>query len=249
MGLLALIRSLLGVLFLIPWTIFFSVWTIVFGNLNKIPEAEWGVITWARVLLKVFGVKVVLHGLENLPKDRGVLFVFNHQSHFDILVLKAWIPRTLSFGAKAELFKIPFFGPAMRAIGTLPIERGNRADVFRVYKEAQSQFSSKKNYILAPEGTRQPQAAIGTYKKGPFIFAINANVPVVPVVIAGAYEILPKHSLIPNADRLKRTVHMSFLPPVETEGLNTNEAAQIKDKVQADVQPVFERLHKMALTD
>jgi 1-acyl-sn-glycerol-3-phosphate acyltransferase len=240
------IRSLFGIAFMIPWTILYSVITIVLGNLGFFDRADRYVRFWCSSLLKIFGVEVIVHGLEHLPVDQSVLFVFNHQSHFDIPVLKAHIPRTISFGAKAELFKIPFFGPAMRAIGTLPIDRDNRTEVFRVYKEAQSRFS-KVNFILAPEGTRQAQPAIGAYKKGPFIFAINGQVPIVPVVLGGAYEILPKHSLIPNADRMKRTVHMQFLPAIQTKGLVTQGAGAIRDQVQSAVQPVFANLHRMAI--
>jgi 1-acyl-sn-glycerol-3-phosphate acyltransferase len=243
--LLAFVRSILGILFLIPWTILYSVITIVLGNLNCFARADRYVRFWARSLLDAFGVEVKLHGVENIPTDRGVLFVFNHQSHFDILALKAHVPRVLSFGAKAELFKIPFFGPAMRALGTLPIDRDNRSEVFRVYKEAQERFSSTLNFILAPEGTRQSKPEIGIFKKGPFIFAINGQVPVVPVVIAGAYEILPKHSLVPNSTRLSRTVHMEFLPPIETAGLTSHDAAKIRDEAYSQVLRTFTKLHPL----
>src|SRR4051812_15382719 len=184
MRLIALMRSLLGIVFLLGWTLVCSILTILFGNLRQFGITEKIMRTWSKTLLAIFGVEVKLHGVENIPKDRAALFVFNHQSHFDILVLKGFVPRVLSFGAKAELFKIPFFGPAMRAVGTLPIERDNRAEVFRVYKAAQERFSSTLNFILAPEGTRQSKPELGPYKKGPFIFAINGQVPVVPVVIA-----------------------------------------------------------------
>ncbi len=242
---LALLRSILGIVFLIPWTVLYSVITIVLGNVNQFARADRYVRYWARKLLDAFGVHVKLHGVENIPTDRGVLFIFNHQSHFDILALKAHVPRVLSFGAKAELFKIPFFGPAMRALGTLPIERGNRAEVFRVYQKAQERFSSTLNFILAPEGTRQSKPEIGIFKKGPFIFAINGQVPIVPVVIAGAYEILPKHSLIPNSRRLSRTVHMEFLPPLETQGLTAQDAATIRDEAYSQVLRTFTKLQPL----
>src|SRR5690606_17085370 len=104
----------------------------------------------------------------------------------------------IRFGAKIELFKIPFFGRAMRAVGTLPIARENRAGVFKIYKEAERQFSRDVIFVLAPEGTRQKEPRIGRFKKGPFIFAINARVPIIPAVLRGAHEVLPKKSLLVN---------------------------------------------------
>lgn len=243
----AWVRSFLGNVFLVPWTLLYCLIAMFFAAINKQETADEHVIFWAKSLLKVFNVEVVVEGLENLPKGRGALFIFNHQSHFDILALKAFIPRSVRFGAKAELFKIPFFGPAMRATGTLPIERDNRAEVFRVYQQAMSRFSSEMSFVLAPEGTRQKRPEIGTFKKGPAIFAINAQVPLVPTVIAGAYEVLPKQRLLPNRDRWKSKIYMRFLPPMETAGLAPKDAARIAEEARAKVVEAFSELHARVL--
>lgn len=243
----AWIRSLLGNVFLIPWTILFSSIAITLAALNKQDLADYYVIMWARVLLKVFNVEVIVEGLENLPKGRPALFIFNHQSHFDILALKAFIPRSIRFGAKAELFKIPFFGPAMRATGTLPIERDNRAEVFRVYQKAMGRFSTEMSFILAPEGTRQKAAVIGPFKKGPAIFAINAQVPLVPTVLAGAYEVLPKQRLLANRDRWHSKIYLRFLPPIETTGLTVKDAPRLAEESREVIVQSFNELHARIL--
>jgi 1-acyl-sn-glycerol-3-phosphate acyltransferase len=193
-------------------------------------------------VLKFFDITVQTHGLENIPKDRGVLFLFNHQSHFDIPCIFGSIPKRVAFGAKIELFKIPFFGAAMRVVGTLPIVRDNRAEVFRVYREAQERFAQNWNFALAPEGTRQSRPEIGNFKRGPFVFAVNAQAPIVPVVIAGAYEVLPKGRILPNADKWRRTVHLRFLPLIETTGLSTQDVSRLTDSVHEQFVAAFSEM-------
>src|SRR5262249_3071730 len=143
---------------------------------------------WAKPLLWVSGVKLEIRGRENVAQGgKGFLILFNHSSNYDIPVLFCF-PRSFRFGAKVELFKIPFFGRAMKMCGVLPIDRGNREKVMQVYENAISRVEKGECFALAPEGTRQNQPRIGSFKRGPFEFALNAKMDVVPVVIAGTYE-------------------------------------------------------------
>ena len=84
-----------------------------------------------------------------------------------------------------------------------------------MYKEAESRFSKGESFALAPEGTRQSEPQIGPFKKGPFIFAHNANAPLVPVVLKGCHDILEKHSLMINADKFRRVVKVKILEPID----------------------------------
>jgi len=210
------IRAILANAVFVPFTGFMSIVVLFLAASGKISRFEAAARFWARTCLRLYGVRVEVHGLEHVVLDRGVLFLFNHQSHFDILCLYSHMPKRMRFGAKIELFKIPFFGRAMRAVGTLPIARSDRSETFRIYREAESRFSENMSFALAPEGTRQAQPVIGPFKKGPFIFAQNAHAVIQPVVIRGAHEVLPKGSLLPNRNQRERLIHMRFLPAVDT---------------------------------
>jgi 1-acyl-sn-glycerol-3-phosphate acyltransferase len=169
---------------------------------------------WARAMLALSGVDVVFHGAERMQTGEPRIFVSNHVSWFDVLVLVAYLPR-YSFVAKAELFRVPIFGPAARAVGTIPIERENRRAAFESYEEAAVRIRAGRNVVVFPEGTRGTEYALRPFKKGPFVLAVAAGVPVVPTVLHGTIEVLPRHSLWMRAGR----VDVHLLEPVDAAGL------------------------------
>lgn len=230
MVILFMLRSLLGMLglfiatFVISILVVLSSFTPWVRSLSDILIQKWGQIAcW------LFGVKVDLQGIENRP-GTGCVFLFNHTSFFDIFVMAANL-KGLRFGAKIELFRIPFFGAAMRRSGILPIERNRREAVFKVYEEARSRFAMGDQIALAPEGTRQNEERLGRFKSGPFVFAIQSEVPVVPVVIKGALDIMPKGAWWPSPHRFRNPVQMILLPAVSTTEFELSERPVLQEKV------------------
>lgn len=211
------IRSVIGSVLFVITTLILSIAMIIVGYLRIKTVQDWIARIWGNLFCLYYGIRYTLEGTENFPKGRGFLVLFNHLSHADIPLLFGSIPISFRFGAKIELFKIPFFGPAMRACGVLPIARGDRKKVFQVYKEAEAKFKKGYSYGLAPEGTRQEKAEIGPFKKGPFIFAANAKAPLVPVVIKGTHQIMKKHSLMVNGNAFRSHVKLKVLPPTYTD--------------------------------
>lgn len=168
---------------------------------------------WGHSVCWVCGVKLKVKGLEKLPKG-GFLYIFNHTSYFDILAMSA-VFTGIRYGAKIELFKIPILGIGMKMAGVLPIARNNREEVFKVYKDAQVRFAKGERFALAPEGTRQKEEVLGNFKSGPFIFAINAGVKVVPVVVKGASKVMNKDTILPNVGAWSRTIEMEVLEAID----------------------------------
>lgn len=200
---------------------------------------------WSHPILKIGGVKVDLRGAENVDeKKQGCLLLFNHSSYFDIPVLYAYFPRTFRFGAKIELFKIPVFGLAMRLCGVLPIDRRNRNKVMKVYEEAVARIHKGESFALAPEGTRQMQPQLGPFKRGPFEFAINAGMDIVPVVLAGAFAVLPRSSIWVNKGRWNRKVIMQILPRVSAADYTIERAEELMTLVRNQMQPVHDALYE-----
>ena len=188
---------------------------------------------WARPILFFYNVKVVVTGEENRPKS-GCLYLFNHSSHFDILVLASCLPQPARFGAKIELFKIPLFGRAMLALGVLPITRSERDKVLQLYEDSIKRVHAGESFILAAEGTRQPNPGVGSkFKGGPFIFAVSGQFPIVPVVIRGAAECLPKGDLLACTRHFRHDVTIKILPAISTLGLKDKEdREELKNQVQ-----------------
>src|SRR4051812_1679921 len=149
---------------------------------------------WARSILAAAGVRVEVHDEEHLPKGHCV-FVCNHQSHFDVLVLVAYLKRHVRFVAKAELFKIPVFSQAMRAVDTIRVDRSGGEGDRHALAEAIPAVRERMDICFFPEGTRSPDGVLKSFKKGAVVLALNAGVPIIPLAVAGTRHILPKGSL------------------------------------------------------
>lgn len=193
---------------------------------------------WGRAGLKLFGVSMDVYGSENIPQG-SCLFLFSHTSFFDVLALFAAHP-SIRFGAKIELFSLPFFGRAMRRAGILPIARQNREEVFKVYEEAKSRTAQGEKFALSPEGSRNTEEKLLPFKAGPFIFAINTQMPVVPVVIRGALAVMGKKQILPNNDKWNRRIQVRFLPVITTADIHLNERQFLQNKVYQAMSPYFE---------
>lgn len=230
MIILIFFRSLVFALMYIPILILSSL-TFIFVNLvfNSRKLDDKVIQCWAQISCRGCGVVPRLIGEENLPQG-GFVALFNHTSFFDIFAILSVLPQ-IRFGAKIELFKIPFFGSAMRRAGALPIDRGNREVVFRIYSEAKEQLAKGHSFILAPEGTRQPTEKLGPFKAGPFIFAINSDATIVPIVVRGAAAILPKNHFLPNLRAWKSEVTVQVLEPISTAGFKIDERQKLQEFV------------------
>jgi 1-acyl-sn-glycerol-3-phosphate acyltransferase len=195
---------------------------------------------WSFPLIKTANVDVDVRGTENVKENgKGFLILFNHSSLMDIPILYAYFPRSFRFGAKIELFKIPFFGKAMELCGVLPIDRGNRNKVMQVYQNAISRVNKGEAFALAPEGTRQKQTSLGKFKRGPFEFAINAQMDIIPAVLAGVYDVLPRNGVLLNVGRWRRKVILEILPRVPTAGLAIEQVDALLENVRAQMDKVF----------
>lgn len=168
---------------------------------------------WSKIVLFMTGVSVHVHNESAVDLSEPHVFVSNHVSWYDIPSLASFLPRT-KFVAKAELFKIPVFGPAMRAVGMISIERQNRKAAFAAYDDAARQIKEGNSVIVFPEGTRGYDYAVRQFKKGPFVLAIAAGVPIVPVLTHGTLEVIRKGSMWVRPGK----VDVHLLEPVSVEG-------------------------------
>jgi 1-acyl-sn-glycerol-3-phosphate acyltransferase len=232
--LLILVRGIFGVIFVVLWTAFMGVVTIATAVLFSRRTWVTAIIrTWARLMLWFFGVKTELEGEDQVPLGgRGFLYLFNHSSHFDIVAMAARLPGNFRFGAKAELFRIPIFGTAMRKAGVLEIHRGDRDRVLELYKSSVPRVEKGDSFALAPEGTRNEGEGIKAFKTGPFLFAVQAQMPIVPIVIEGARKVLPKGVLLPGLSAWHTRVKLRVLPPVPTQGLEPKDLDHLRTKVR-----------------
>ncbi|WP_405488637.1 HAD-IB family hydrolase [Nocardia sp. NBC_00511] len=161
-------------------------------------------------------VKVRVSGAEHTRAPRPAVFIFNHQSQFDIVVLAEVLGTGFTGVAKREVTKNPIFGPLMRFVEVTFIDRSNTVAAKAALQPVVETLRGGLSVVIAPEGTRSLTPRLGPFKKGAFHIAIQAGVPVIPVVIRNAGEIAWRNSAIVR----KGVVDVAVLDPIEVGGWN-----------------------------
>ena len=199
---------------------------------------QWCMHAWCRGILRVTGVKLVLHDAHRMSETEGRVYIANHVSWYDVFALAAVIPR-YTWIAKAELRRIPLFGHAAEAAGIVFIDRDNRKAAFESYKVAAQDVKRGRSIIVCPEGTRGRDYHQRPIKKGPFVLAIASEAPIIPTIIHGTREVMPKGSFRVRGG----TVHLHFLEPVPTAGLAYDDRTQLMQTVWNRMADEMRRLY------
>ncbi|WP_432661834.1 lysophospholipid acyltransferase family protein [Wukongibacter baidiensis] len=151
--------------------------------------------SWGRDLVKRSGSKVTVVGEENIPENEAVLFVSNHQSNLDIPILLGFIDKPKAFVAKIELSKFPVLSTWMKLINCIFIDRGNARESLKAIKAGIKLLKGGYSLVIFPEGTRSKDGNLMEFKPGSLKLATKSGVPIVPVTINGAKDIMPSGKL------------------------------------------------------
>jgi 1-acyl-sn-glycerol-3-phosphate acyltransferase len=165
---------------------------------------------WGPSILWLAGARLSVRSAV-LP-DGPLVFACNHESALDIPALLAVLPRNVRFIAKRELFQIPVFGWYMRVGGHVPVDRAIRASAVETLRRAGQMVRDGTSLIVFPEGTRSRDGRVHAFKKGPFVVAMEAGVPVVPVAISGAGDLNPKNAIAAQPGTIHITIGESVRP-------------------------------------
>lgn len=180
----------------------------------------------------LIGLKLNIKGEQNLWAQRPAVFIFNHQSKADVIILAKLLRRDIAGIGKQEIRDMPVIGKVMEYGGLVFIDRANSGSAIQAMAPlVDAMVNEGKSVIVAPEGTRSVSPRLGAFKKGPFHIAIQAGVPIVPIVIRNAVDVAPKGDFVFRA----ATVDVEVLPPVDTTGWST----ATLDQHVADVRQLF----------
>lgn len=193
------------------------------------PVARWAV----KLFVLATGARVHITGLENTDPDQTYVFVANHQSNLDPPILFSWLRHNCGAIAKKELEKIPFFKQGFSVAHVVPIDRKNRESAIESTRRGARELQAGNSLMAFPEGTRSADGRLKDFKKGIFYMAIEAGVPVVPVVVNDTRLVMPKIGgiVIPG------DVTVQVLPPVSTEGYTMSNAHELIDLVKSMIAP------------
>ncbi|MBQ7915891.1 MAG: 1-acyl-sn-glycerol-3-phosphate acyltransferase [Firmicutes bacterium] len=199
----------------------------------SLPERWHVAMPVVQKMIKVFmaptKARVVYHGLENIPEDRAVFFVSNHQSYFDIPIIIEVMDRATGFIAKDSLGKAPLLSTWMRHIGCLFMDREDIKQSVQVIRQAGEQLKMGLNMVIFPEGTRSKGGDPHEFKKGSLKPAFIAGAPVVPICIQGAYKIFEAN---PGFCVKPAEVHVYVGEAVETANMSKAEQREFAAGVE-----------------
>lgn len=167
-----------------------------------------------------------------LPPDasHGYVIISNHESHADS-VLIAHLPFSARWMAKEELLRIPFLGWMMRMAGDIPVRRGDRASGVEALGHMADHLRAGGSVVIFPEGTRSADGTMGPFKDGAFRLAIETQRPILPLVLTGCGQALPKGGWVLGQMQTQARLHI--LPPVVTAGLSEADLPELRETIRA----------------
>lgn len=189
------------------------------------------VIDWAKYCVDATGTQVEVTGIENVPTDRSVVYIGNHQGIFDIPLLLGYIPYQKAFIAKIEILKIPVLSDWMKLMKCVFLARKSPRQSVEAMHQGIENVKNGYSMVIFPEGTRSKGGPVKEFKPGSFKLAFQAEADIVPVTIDGTWKIYEEHKKI-NPAKIKLTIH----PAIKTEGLNKEELREIPAQVQKIVE-------------
>jgi 1-acyl-sn-glycerol-3-phosphate acyltransferase len=176
---------------------------IIIGAYRGVKDTPGGVydrmvLGWSQALLRAGRITLRIEGGARL-RSRPCVYIANHVSMIDIWALVSALPGVPKFVFKKELLRVPVIGRSATAAGHICIDRRNPAQAFSAYEEAAETIRAGHSAAVFAEGTRSRDGRLLPFKRGPFVLAIAAQVPVVPILIQGSFALMPRRAMAPRA--------------------------------------------------
>lgn len=217
----------------IPLLILSTIWctlTIIIGSTlgnNKFwgyyPGVVWGRFVCAAALSRVF-----VKRNPNLDKKQSYIFVANHQSAFDIFLVYGYVGHNFKWLMKGEMKKMPLVGAASAKAGHVFVDNSSRKGIVDTMRQMRGTLKDGISTVVFPEGHRTPDGKVAEFKKGAFQTALSLKLPIVPLTIDGAYDILSIGSKIMK----RHDISLTFHDPIPTEGLTADDLPKLMDDVR-----------------
>lgn len=207
-------------------------WDSTRGQLNA-ATCDTRLASWSARLLQQARIQLHVEGREHVTPEQSYVLLSNHQSLYDIPVLYQAVPLRIRMAAKAELFRVPFWGAAMAQAQFIPINRKRGPQARTALLEQGTQLAQSGVSIwIAPEGTRSKDGQLLPFKKGAFLLAQAAHLPLLPITLVGTRNVLGKKGLrIKKGQTVQVHIHPPLFPeqfPATLEELSTQMRRQIE---------------------
>src|SRR5712664_2182779 len=225
---LPMLRTMFIAVFLSLYILVVGTPLLVYTWITRNPDAiYWAGVKGVMFFVRAVGVKVRVLGLERIPP--GVcLFVANHTSSADAPAVVGAIPRRIAVILKESLFKWPIVGQVFLSAHFIPVNRKAHDSAVASVEKATEALRAGQSFLIYPEGTRSPDGRLQRFKKGAVVMAINAGVPIVPMVCSGAHRITEKRSLVIHPGEIL----VEFLDPIDASKYSFDERDVLNEHVR-----------------
>lgn len=228
---------LVFIFFVVTIPVLFILWIIGKINMKLHDTLSYGIMRWAfGLILFVCGAKVTVRGIENIPKDKPVLYVGNHRSYFDIIVAYKYTIGITGFIAKDEFKKVPVLAHWISCLHGLFLNRKDIKEGLKTVLEAIENVKKGTSYVIFPEGTRNQNEEMLPFKEGSFKIATKSGCPIIPLAISNTDDLFEKH--LPWIKPAKVTVH--FGEPIYTDQLSKEESKFLGAKTRDIIQKMID---------
>lgn len=191
-----------------------------------------------RGVLLISGTRVVVSGLENVPKDTPVLYVANHRSYYDIVTCYPLSKNNTAFLSKKEMLKFPFVNIWMLLMNCQFLDRNDLKKGLKTILKCAELLKGNTSVFVFPEGTRGLGGPMRPFKEGSMKMAVKSGRPIVPVAISNTENIFETH--LPKVR--KATVRVAFGQPIDPTGTTPAERKHLGARTQAIIQEMLENM-------
>lgn len=194
-----MLRTIFVLLFMIVYLLF-SIFVWIFEAIvgvfsKKAMERQcFRFVQWGFTCVRnIAGIRLETIGLENVPKDKPVLYIGNHRSFFDVVISYSQVPGITGFISKKEVQKVPLLSTWMKINHCLFLDRKDLRQGLKVITDAIEEVKRGYSIFIYPEGTRSKDGKLGDFKAGSFKIATRTDCPIIPVAISGSDDVFEKH--------------------------------------------------------
>jgi len=221
--------TILKIAFLIPVTLILSLIALISIPIEHTGKLfRWCAVVWSKIILKTFGIRLHVYGLNNIDLSNHYIYVSNHASMFDIPAVLAAIPNDINLVFKKELVHVPIWGWALRYGHFIMIDRSNPRAAIESLERAAKTVQKGKSVLLFAEGTRTVDGRLQPFKRGAFELAFKSRSPIVPVTINNTFSILPRGSL----NIKPRDIEVILDTPIPVDGVSDKKSEkELMDRV------------------
>lgn len=207
-------------------------WTLITRDVRLLYATGMTII---RTMAWLAGARVKPEGLERFDPAGSYIFMSNHVSNLDPIILMPLIPRRTSVLVKKELWRLPVISRAFDLASLVPVERQNRDAAIQSVRRATEVMSQGINMMVYPEGTRSLDGRLLPFKKGPFHMAFDTGFPIVPVTMVNTFEMLPKGRFSAKAG----TARIIFHAPIDPKNFSSREDLMeaVANAIKSDLPP------------